>query len=575
MEPRLGELLVRGGVVTREQLNEALKKEQDNGSNVIQELVRLGFTTEDHLTQFLATQFGIERVSLESAEITQAVFDLVPTELIQKHQIVPLKLLGSTLTVATADPTNLIAINEIQFITGYGVRPVLASASEITKILERRHGKVSYDEVFKKFGQSEMEVVRGEEEINLQELQQATQEAPLVTLVNAIFADAAKRGASDIHFEPYEKVFRVRFRIDGMLHEIMEPPQKLKNAMISRIKVMANLDIAERRLTQDGRIKLKTGHGQELDIRVSVLPALFGEKTVMRLLDKSNLELDMLKLGFDAQSLKGFKEAMYKPYGMILITGPTGSGKSTTLYSALSELNKPDVNISTAEDPVEYSIMGINQVQVRDDIGLNFASCLRSFLRQDPDIIMVGEIRDLETAQIAVKAALTGHLVLSTLHTNDAPSTVDRLINMGLEPFLLTSSINLIVAQRLVRKICTNCKTPVEVSADALINIGVDPAEVATGFPTFRGQGCANCNQTGYKGRVAIYEVMVMHEALKEIILRGVSAADLKREAVKLGMKTLRLSAIKKVREGLTTIEETVRVTDSDRGFGSVFSLGT
>ncbi len=575
MEPRLGELLVRGGVVTREQLNEALKKEQDNGSNVIQELVRLGFTTEDHLTQFLATQFGIERVSLESAEITQAVFDLVPTELIQKHQIVPLKLLGSTLTVATADPTNLIAINEIQFITGYGVRPVLASASEITKILERRHGKVSYDEVFKKFGQSEMEVVRGEEEINLQELQQATQEAPLVTLVNAIFADAAKRGASDIHFEPYEKVFRVRFRIDGMLHEIMEPPQKLKNAMISRIKVMANLDIAERRLTQDGRIKLKTGHGQELDIRVSVLPALFGEKTVMRLLDKSNLELDMLKLGFDAQSLKGFKEAMYKPYGMILITGPTGSGKSTTLYSALSELNKPDVNISTAEDPVEYSIMGINQVQVRDDIGLNFASCLRSFLRQDPDIIMVGEIRDLETAQIAVKAALTGHLVLSTLHTNDAPSTVDRLINMGLEPFLLTSSINLIVAQRLVRKICTNCKTPVEVSADALINIGVDPAEVATGFPTFRGQGCANCNQTGYKGRVAIYEVMVMHEALKEIILRGASAADLKREAVKLGMKTLRLSAIKKVREGLTTIEETVRVTDSDRGFGSVFSLGT
>lgn len=567
--------MVRGGVVTREQLNQALQKEQDNGSNVIQELVRLGFTTEDNLTQFLAAQFGIEKVPLESVDITQAIFDLVPTDLIQKHQIIPLKLLGSTLTVATADPTNLIAINEIQFITGYGVRPVLASPSEIRTILQRRYGNTSYDEVLKRFGDREMEVISDEEDINLEELQQATQEAPVVTLVNAILADASKRGASDIHFEPYEKVFRIRFRLDGVLQEIMTPPQRLKNAMISRIKVMANLDIAERRLTQDGRIKLKSGQGQELDLRVSVLPTLFGEKIVMRLLDKSNLQLDMAKLGFDTQNLKDFKEAIYKPYGMILITGPTGSGKSTTLYSALSELNKADVNISTAEDPVEYSIMGVNQVQVRDEIGLNFASCLRSFLRQDPDIIMVGEVRDLETAQIAVKAALTGHLVLSTLHTNDAPSSVDRLINMGVESFLLTSSINLIVAQRLVRKICGSCKTPVEVSAEILINIGVDPAEVASGFPTFRGQGCPNCNQTGYKGRIAIYEVMVMHDALKEIILRGVSAADLKREAVKLGMSTLRLSAIKKVRDGLTTIEETVRVTDSDRGFGSVFAMGT
>ena len=575
MEPRLGELLVRGGVVTREQLNQALQKEQDNGSNVIQELVRLGFTTEDNLTQFLATQFGIEKVPLESVDITQAIFDLVPTDLIQKHQVIPLKLMGSTLTVATADPTNLIAINEIQFITGYGVRPVLASPSEIRTILQRRYGNTSYDEVLKRFGDREMEVISDEEDINLEELQQSTQEAPVVTLVNAILADASKRGASDIHFEPYEKVFRIRFRLDGVLQEIMTPPQRLKNAMISRIKVIANMDIAERRLTQDGRIKLKSSQGQELDLRVSVLPTLFGEKIVMRLLDKSNLQLDMAKLGFDTQNLKDFKEAIYKPYGMILLTGPTGSGKSTTLYSALSELNKADVNISTAEDPVEYSLMGVNQVQVRDEIGLNFASCLRSFLRQDPDIIMVGEVRDLETAQIAVKAALTGHLVLSTLHTNDAPSTVDRLINMGVESFLLTSSINLIVAQRLVRKICGNCKTPVEVSSEILINIGVDPAEVASGFPTFRGQGCPNCNQTGYKGRVAIYEVMVLHDALKEIILRGVSAADLKREAVKLGMHTLRLSAIKKVRDGLTTIEETVRVTDSDRGFGSVFSMGT
>ena len=574
MEPRIGELLVRGGIVTREQLNEALEKEKSNGSHVVQELVRLGFTTEDQLTQFLAKQFGIEKVELENVEISDSVFNLVPPDLIQKHQIIPLKLAGSTLTVVMTDPTNLIAINEVKFITGYGVKVALASASEIKKLLEKRFGAVSYDEVLKKFGGNEMEVIRDEEEINLQELQEATNEAPVVTLVNAVLADAAKRRASDIHIEPYEKVFRIRFRVDGVLHEIMTPPQKLKNALISRLKVMANLDIAERRLTQDGRIKLKMGGGQELDIRVSVLPTLFGEKIVMRLLDKSNLQLDMAKLGFDPQALKGFQEAIYKPYGMILITGPTGSGKSTTLYSALSELNKPDVNISTAEDPVEYNLMGINQVQVRDEIGLNFSACLRSFLRQDPDIIMVGEIRDLETAQIGVKAALTGHLVLSTLHTNDAPSTVDRLINMGLEPFLLTSSINLIVAQRLVRKICTGCKAPVEISHEALMNIGVDPAEVNMGFPTFRGQGCSNCNQTGYKGRIALYEVMVMHEGLKELVLREASAADLKREAVKLGMSTLRMSAIKKMREGMTTIEETVRVTDSDKGFGSVFSLG-
>ena len=567
--------MVRGGVVTREQLGQALGKEGENGSSAIQELVRLGFTTEHNLAEFLAAQFAIERVNLETLEINESVFDLVPPEVLQKHQLLPVKLLGSTLTIATADPTNLIAINEIQFITGYGVRPVLATSSEIKKFLDRRYGKTSYDEVLKKFDDDGMEVVQTDEEIDVNELQRETQEAPVVTLVNAILADAARRGASDIHFEPYEKVFRVRFRTDGVLHEIMTPPQRLKNAMISRIKVMANLDIAERRLTQDGRIKLKGGRGQELDLRVSVLPTLFGEKIVMRLLDKSNLQLDMSKLGFDVKNLEDFKEAIYRPYGMILITGPTGSGKSTTLYSALSELNKTDVNISTAEDPVEYSIMGINQVQVRDDIGLNFASCLRSFLRQDPDIIMVGEVRDLETAQIAVKAALTGHLVLSTLHTNDAPSTVDRLINMGVEPFLLTSSINLIVAQRLVRRICNQCKAPVEVSPEALINIGVDPAEVAAGFATFQGKGCDNCNTTGYRGRIAIYEVMVIHEALKEQILRGISASDLKREAVKLGMSTLRSSALKKVQEGLTTIEETVRVTDTDRGFGSVFSLVT
>jgi type IV pilus assembly protein PilB len=574
MEPRIAELLIRGGVITREQLTQAQEKERDNGSSVTKELVRLGFTKEDTLTQFLARQFGIELVELNPSDVEDAAFTLLSPQLIQKHQLVPLKLLGSTLTVAMADPTDLVAINEVKFITGYGVRVVLAPPSAIKKTLEQRFDGVSYDEVLKKFGDGDMEVIQETDDVDLQELQQATMEAPVVTLVNAILADAAKRRASDIHIEPYEKIFRVRFRVDGVLQEIMSPPLRLKNPLVSRLKVMAGLDIAERRLTQDGRIKLKMGVGGELDIRVSVLPTLFGEKVVMRLLDKSNLQLDMAKLGFDPQTLNDFQEAIHKPYGMILITGPTGSGKSTTLYSALSELNKPDVNICTAEDPIEYNLVGINQVQVREQIGLTFAASLRSFLRQDPDIIMVGEIRDLETAQIAVKAALTGHLVLSTLHTNDAPSTVDRLINMGVEPFLLTSSINIIAAQRLVRRICEKCKEPAEVSPEALINLGVDPAEVGGGFSTFHGRGCADCNETGYRGRLAIYEVMVMREALKELVLRDASASELKREAVKLGMSTLRMSALQKVRDGLTTIEETARVTDTDKGFGSVFSLG-
>jgi len=574
MEPRFVELLVRGGVVTRDQLSEAQKKERENGSSITREIVRLGYTSEQILGEFLAKQFGIETVDLIPGEIDDAVFSLVPPQILQKHQLVPYKLLGSTLTVAMSDPTDLVAINEVKFVTGYGVRVVLATPSSIKKTLDQRFGGVSYDDVLKKFGDGEMEVVQESDDVNLQELQQATMDAPVVTLVNAILADAAKRRCSDIHIEPYEKVFRVRFRIDGVLQEIMSPPLRLKNALVSRLKVMAGLDIAERRLTQDGRIKLKMGMGGELDIRVSILPTLFGEKVVMRLLDKSNLQLDMSRLGFDPQNLKDFQEAIHKPYGMILITGPTGSGKSTTLYSALSELNKPDVNISTAEDPVEYNLVGINQVQVRDQIGLDFAACLRSFLRQDPDIIMVGEVRDLETAQIAIKAALTGHLVLSTLHTNDCSATVDRLINMGVEPFLLTSSINLILAQRLVRRICEQCKEPVQLRSELLINLGVDPADLGAGFPTFHGRGCSNCGNTGYRGRLAVYEVMVMRDELRELILKGVSAMELKRAAVKLGLSTLRMSALQKVREGLTTVDETLRVTDTDKGFGSAFSLG-
>ena len=574
MEPRFAELLVKGGIVSREQLSEAQKKDKDSSSSVIRELVRLGFTSEDILTNFFAKQFGIEIIEIVPGDIDDAVFSLVPPQIVQKHQVVPYKLLGSTLTVVVSDPTDLVAINEVKFVTGYGVRTALATPSNIKKVLERRFGGVSYDDVLKRFGDGEMEVIQDSDEISLQELQQATMDAPVVTLVNAILADAAKRGCSDVHVEPYEKIFRVRFRIDGVLQEIMSPPLRLKNALVSRLKVMAGLDIAERRLAQDGRIKLKMGVGGELDIRVSVLPTLFGEKVVMRLLDKSNLQLDMSKLGFDPHHLKDFQDAIHKPYGMILITGPTGSGKSTTLYSALSDLNKPDVNISTAEDPVEYNLVGINQVQVRDQIGLTFAACLRSFLRQDPDIIMVGEVRDLETAQIAIKAALTGHLVLSTLHTNDCPATIDRLINMGAEPFLLTSAINLILAQRLVRRICEKCKEPIETKPEILSNLGVDTADISSGFSSFHGRGCNDCGGTGYRGRLAIYEIMVMHEAIKELILKGASAMELKREAVKLGMSTLRMSALQKVRKGVTTIEETIRVTDTDKGFGSVFSLG-
>ena len=573
MEPRFAELLVKGSIVTREQLAEAQKKERENNSSVTKEIVRLGFASEEALTEFLAKQFGIDTIDLAPGDIEDAVFSLVPPQIIQKHQIIPYKLNGSSLTIAMADPTDLVAINEVKFVAGYGIRVVLSTPTAIKKTLDFRFGGVNLDDVLKKFGDGEMEVVQESDDINLQELQQATMDAPVVTLVNAILADAAKRRCSDIHIEPYEKVFRVRFRIDGVLQEVMSPPLRLKNALVSRLKVMAGLDIAERRLTQDGRIKLKMSGG-ELDIRVSILPTLFGEKVVMRLLDKSNLQLDMSKLGFDPQNQRDFQDAIHKPYGMILITGPTGSGKSTTLYSALSDLNKPDVNISTAEDPVEYNLMGINQVQVREQIGLNFAAALRSFLRQDPDIIMVGEIRDLETAQIAIKASLTGHLVLSTLHTNDCSATVDRLINMGVETFLLTSSINIILAQRLVRKICEKCKEPIATKPEILINLGVDAGDISAGFPTFHGNGCAHCGGTGYRGRLAVYEVMVMHEALKELILKGASAMELKREAVKHGMTTLRMSALQKVKDGLTTIEETIRVTDTDKGFGSVFSLG-
>jgi type IV pilus assembly protein PilB len=470
-----------------------------------------------------------------------------------------------------SDPSNLHAVDDIKFLTGYNVEPVVAPITSIEKAIQRyyaapeRNEEVDYDSIMEGFDENQIDFDSLEsEESSVLDLERASEDAPVVRLCNAVLLNAIKKRASDIHIEPYEKQMRVRYRIDGVLHEEMHPPLKLKNAISSRFKIMSSLDIAERRLPQDGRIKLKLGKGKEMDFRVSVMPTLFGEKICMRLLDKGNLQLDMTKLGFEQKALEDFKEAIYKPFGMVLVTGPTGSGKTTTLYSALSELNRISTNISTAEDPVEYNLMGINQVQMHDDIGLNFAAALRAFLRQDPDIIMVGEIRDFETAEIGVKAALTGHLVLSTLHTNDAPSTISRLLNMGIEPFLVTASCNLILAQRLARKICTECKVETEMDPQVLRDVGFTEELIASG-PMYRGTGCRACGDTGYKGRIALYEVMPMKDRLKEMVLQGSSAAEIKQQMIQDGVLTLRMAAINKCLEGVTTVDEVLRCTVSDK----------
>ena len=565
MVDRLGELLVREKLITPEQLKKAIEEQRTTGGRLGYNLAKLGYIKEKDLTPFLSRQYGIPAVDLATTEIDPEVIKLIPEDVANKYQVIPISRTGSTLVLAMADPSNIFAIDDIKFLTGYNIESVVASEASIKAAIEKYYqaSEMELGDVLTELGEEDMEILHEEEEVDVADLKKAVDDAPVVKLVNLILTDAIKKGASDIHVEPYEKSFRVRFRVDGVLQEMMKPPLKLKNAIVSRLKIMASLDIAERRLPQDGRIKMKLGRDKEMDFRVSVLPTLFGEKVVLRLLDKSSLQLDMTKLGFEERALKDFKEAIEKPWGMVLVTGPTGSGKTTTLYSALSELNKTTDNISTAEDPVEYNLMGINQVQMHEAIGLNFASALRSFLRQDPDIIMVGEIRDFETAEIAVKAALTGHLVLSTLHTNDAPSTVNRLLNMGIEPFLIASATNLILAQRLARKICKDCKEEVHVPPQGLIDIGV-PADDAKSFKCYHGKGCSTCNGSGYKGRIALYEVMPLTESLKELVLNGASSAELKRGAVKEGMKTLRMSGITKIKEGVTTIEEVVRTTMAD-----------
>jgi len=565
MSTRLGELLVRRGLLTAAQLAKATEEQAASSGALSPVVVKLGLISETDLAGCLQKEYHLSLVDPSAMTIPADVMRLIPVTLVQRHHLVPINLNGSSLTVAMSDPSNIVAINEVKFLTGYDVKVVAAYVSSLTAAIERLYQQESgnYDEVLTELEGEDVELVDKDEEIDLKELERATEDAPVVRLVNAILTSAIKRHASDVHMEPFERMFRVRYRVDGVLEEIMRPPLKLKNAITSRVKVMAALDIAERRLPQDGRIKLKLGRGQEMDFRVSVLPTIFGEKIVLRLLDKSNLQLDMTKLGFEESALKDFKDAIYKPYGMVLVTGPTGSGKTTTLYSALSELNKIVCNISTAEDPVEYNLVGINQVQVHEDIGYNFAGALRSFLRQDPDIIMVGEVRDFETAEIAIKAALTGHLVLSTLHTNDAPSTINRLLNMGVEPFLVASSVNLILAQRLARVICNNCKQPVELPPQALSDIGVAREAIGT-FSCFQGAGCPQCNGTGFRGRIALYEVMPISEELRDLVLNGASAADIKRCAVTLGMRTLRQSALRKLQEGATTVGEVVRVTMPD-----------
>ena len=564
MTEKLGDLLVREQLITTEQLDAALEAKGKGGGRLGSHLVKLGYISDDTLTSFLSKQFGVPAVDPSRLEIGPDVIETIPADVAQKYQVIPIQRSGSTLTIATADPTNIFVIDDIKFLTGKNIVVNVASEGSIKEAIDRYYdATASLADVMEDFREDGIEYVAAEEEVEVGDLENAAEQAPVVKLVNLILVDAIKRGASDIHIEPYEKAFRVRYRVDGVLYEVMKPPMKLKNAIISRLKIMSKLDIAERRLPQDGRIKLKRGHGQEMDFRVSVLPTLFGEKVVLRLLDKSNLQLDMTRLGFESKQLEDFMEAIHRPYGMVLVTGPTGSGKTTTLYSALADLNKSTENISTAEDPVEFNFMGINQVQVHEEIGLTFASALRSFLRQDPDIIMVGEIRDFETAEIAIKAALTGHLVLSTLHTNDAPSTINRLLNMGVEPFLVASSVNLILAQRLARKICLECREPVEMPAQALVELGV-PEEIASSAKLFQGKGCPLCSGTGYKGRIALYEVMPMYEELKELVLMGASTSEIRREAMRLGMKTLRQSGVAKLLEGVTTHQEVLRTTVKD-----------
>ena len=596
MSAKLGEILVRENLISPQHLREALDYQREHGGRLGFNLVKLGLISDDMITAVLSRQYGIPSVNLDLFSIDPSVLSLIPQEVAQKHSVLPLSRVGATLTLAMVDPTNVFAMDDVKFMTGLNVEPVVVAEGSVQQAIANYYGTsreielasmpeekaayeaagkngngaithadlVSLDSIDFDHGAAEdVEVLEDNEEIDLTTLSKMSEDAPVVRLVNVLLVDSLRRGASDIHVEPYEKELRIRFRIDGVLYDVMHPPLKLRDALISRIKIMSKLDISEKRLPQDGRIKIKVkvdSRSRELDFRVSTLPTLFGEKVVLRLLDKQNLMLDMTKLGFEPESLVKFKRNISKPYGMVLVTGPTGSGKTNTLYSALQSLNTIQTNIMTAEDPVEFNLPGINQVQMKEQIGLNFAAALRSFLRQDPNIVLVGEIRDFETAEIAIKAALTGHLVLSTLHTNDAPSTISRLMNMGIEPFLVATSVNLIQAQRLIRRVCKDCKQEHQNPPEALIEVGFSTEEAKT-LKTFKGKGCSTCNNTGYKGRIGLYEVMEITDEIRELILIGASALELRKKAIDDGMITLRESGLHKIRGGVTTPEEVVRET--------------
>jgi len=599
MSAKLGEILVRENLISPQKLREALDHQREHGGRLGFNLVKLGLVSDDMITAVLSRHYGIPSVNLELFNIDTAVLRLIPQEVAQKHAVLPLSRVGATLTLAMVDPTNVFALDDVKFMTGLNVEPVVVAEGSVQQAIAKYYGTsreielaassdeatldklarnggnnghgsitnadlVSLDSIdFDTEATGDVEVVEDNEEIDLSTLSRMSEDAPVVRLVNVLLVDSLRRGASDIHIEPYEKELRIRFRIDGVLYDVMHPPLKLRDALISRVKIMSKLDISEKRLPQDGRIKIKVkvdSRSRELDFRVSTLPTLFGEKVVLRLLDKENLMLDMTKLGFEPESLKKFQRNISRPYGMVLVTGPTGSGKTNTLYSALQSLNTVDTNIMTAEDPVEFNLVGINQVQMKEQIGLNFAAALRAFLRQDPNIVLVGEIRDFETAEIAIKAALTGHLVLSTLHTNDAPSTISRLMNMGIEPFLVATSVNLIQAQRLIRRVCKDCKQEHPTPPEAMIEVGFSSEEAKT-IKTYKGKGCSTCNNTGYKGRIGLYEVMEITDELRELILIGASALELRKKAIDDGMISLRESGLFKIREGLTTIEEVVRET--------------
>ncbi len=577
MAVRIGELLLKEKRITPAQLQEALNYQKANGGKLGFNLVKLGYVKDEEITTLLSKQYGVPSINLAQFDIDPGVIKLIPAETAQKYQIIPLSRSGATLTIAMTDPTNVFAMDDIKFMTGYNVEPVVASEAAVVDAIQRYYGggqasasapsslELASKELedMPKVQDDDVEILEDLDEVDVVTLEKQGGEAPVVRLVNVVLASAIQKGASDIHIEPYEKEFRIRFRIDGILYNVMMPPMKFRDAITSRLKIMAKLDIAEKRLPQDGRIKIRfsdNGASKEIDFRVSCLPTLFGEKLVLRLLDKDKLMLDMTKLGFESESLARFEEAISRPWGMVLVTGPTGSGKTNTLYSSIARINVIDTNIMTAEDPVEFNMAGVNQVLIRESIGLNFAAALRAFLRQDPNIILVGEIRDFETAEIAVKAALTGHLVLSTLHTNDAPSTVNRLMNMGIEPFLVASAVNLICAQRLVRRICANCKQPHPVPPQALVDVGFTP-EAAGRVTPQKGAGCEKCNNTGYKGRVGLYEVMEITDELRELILVGASSLELRKKAVEEGMITLRQSGLRKIEGGVTTIEEVTRET--------------